>query len=76
MHAAIMEADIVHLKCVQSYVLKDRVKAQVIRAAAERGILLVKTTDLPSEGLLSDRQQQWVNSAPYDAHTQNPVLYR
>ena len=70
-----MEADIIPIWYV-CLLLKDRVKAQVIRAAAERGILLVKTTDLPSEGLLSDRQQQWVNTAPYDARTQNPVLYR
>ncbi len=51
-------------------------KSQVVRAATERGILLVRTDDLLSEGLLSDRQKQWVNSAPYDAHTQNPILYK
>ncbi len=55
---------------------QDRVKSQVVRAATERGILLVRTDDLPSEGLLSDRQKQWVNSPSYDAHTQNPILYK
>ncbi len=51
-------------------------REQVVRSATQRGILLVKTSDLPPDGLLSERQKQWVNSATYDGRTQNPVIYK
>ncbi len=55
---------------------QNRLREQVARSATERGILLVKTSDLPLDGLLSERQKQWVNSAAYDGRTQNPVIYK
>ena len=46
--------------------------------------MLVKARDLPSIsssyggglGMLSDEQRKWLNSAPYDGTTGNPVLAR
>ena len=50
---------------------------KVVRHAAEKGLLLMRVKDLPtSGGILSERQKQWVNTAPYDNKTENPVLYR
>ena len=48
-----------------------------MRHAAEKGLLLMRVKDLPtSGGILSERQKQWMNTAPYDSKTENPVLYR
>ena len=50
---------------------------KVVRHAAEKGLLLMRVKDLPpSGGILSERQKQWMNTAPYDSKTENPVLYR
>ena len=52
-------------------------QAKVMQHAAEKGLLLVRVQDLPtSGGLLTDRQQRWINAAPYDGKTENPVLHR
>ena len=50
---------------------------KVVRHAAEKRLLLMRVKDLPtSGGILSERQKQWMNTAPYDSKTENPVLYR
>ena len=37
----------------------------------------MRVHDLPKTGgILSERQRQWVASAPYDSSTENPVLYK
>ena len=53
------------------------VQEKVARHAAEKGLLLMRVKDLPtSGGILRERQKQWMNTAPYDSKTENPVLYR
>ena len=50
---------------------------KVAQRAAEKGVLLVRVRDLPtSGGVLSERQKRWLDAAPYDSSTENPVLYR
>lgn len=63
-------------KNYQSISVKGRVQSKIVQAASEHGILLVRTSDLPPDGLLSVRQRGWVNSAPYDSRTENPILYK
>lgn len=55
-------------------------KETVAQRANECGVLLVRVDDVPevdSRGsTLSKRQKQWLNSAPNDCTTQNPVVYK
>ena len=50
---------------------------KVAQKAAEKGVLLVRVHDLPtSGGILGERQRRWLETAPYDNSTENPVLYK
>ena len=56
---------------------KACVQEKVAQRAVEKGVLLVRVRDLPSSGgLLSERQKRWLDTAPYDCSTENPVLYK
>ena len=65
------------IRIQQYYSVQLHMQEKVVRHAAEKGLLLMRVKDLPtSGGILSERQKQWMNTAPYDSKTENPVLYR
>lgn len=57
-------------------------KETIIQRANEHGMVLVRVDDMPSQldgtrgTALTARQQRWLNTAPNDSITQNPVLYK